>query len=742
MAKTKTARWRQSLPSLLLFLLALLLVGVYPVRAASARFVTPGGAGNRDGSSWANALPAIQAALDQAQPGDVIYLADGDYDEDLVTKRHGAPGQPITLVGSAKAVLRGSGTTGRVFQIFHDYYVLDGWTINGYDGKGQSKANYRDKLLYVHGQRAPYNGEVRRGPQGLEVKNMTLMNAGGECIRLRYFVRGAHIHHNTIQNCGVWDFVFQDGGKNGEGIYLGTSSEQWNDGKNPTNDPDGSTENYIHDNVFNTQGNECVEVKEGAYNNLIENNVCTGSRDPEAGGLVARGDNNTFRYNVSFGNAGGGMRFGGHLINGHAYGVNNNAYGNRFYNNQAGGIKFEGRLQAQICGNSFVGPAGETQPNPTFGSYGSEYAGVVAAFCNQAPAPTATATTVPTQAATAAPNNTPLSTATPLPAPTSTAIVMPVTVVPTPMATVATNPTAQLLFVSSSSSGKAGGRDYRDEDIMAFDPTTSRWQLYFDGSDVGIEADLDAFAWTTNGELLFSLQKSANVPGVGEVDDSDLIRFTPITLGPNTSGRFALYFDGSDVGLTDDGEDVDALALLPDGRLLLSTSGSFTAGDVAGKDEDLFLFTAASLGENTVGVWSLYFDGSDLAGPRMGNDLWGVWVDASGELYLSTESDILGDDDDDSVDIFRCRPAALGNDTNCPLSRFWDGAAYGYGDDEERVDGLDVGPALPIMLAALTAGDATGVADNTEDAAAAADADLEDFDEEALQHFYLPLVTR
>jgi hypothetical protein len=260
---------------------------------------------------------------------------------------------------------------------------------------------------------------------------------------------------------------------------------------------------------------------------------------------------------------------------------------------------------------------------------------------------------------------------------------------------------------------------------------------------VGITEDLDAFAWTTDGALLLSLQKAVNVPGVGEVDDSDLLRFTPTTLGANTVGAFTLYFDGSDVGLKDDGEDVDALSLLADGRLVISTKGTFEVNDLEVKKEDLLLFAPTTLGETTVGAWALYFDGSDLEEPDMGKDLWGVWIDATGQVYLSTESSILGDDDDDSVDLFRCQPTALGNDTACTLTSFWNGDGNGYGDEDERIDGVDFGPAWPTMAAALAAGNATAALDSPEDptVAAAADYDLEDYAEEDLQHFYLPLVT-
>ena len=231
---------------------------------------------------------------------------------------------------------------------------------------------------------------------------------------------------------------------------------------------------------------------------------------------------------------------------------------------------------------------------------------------------------------------------------------------------------------------------------------------------------------------------------MGAVDDSDILRFTPITLGANTAGAFSLYFDGSDVGLSDDAEDIDALALLPDGRLLISTKGSVTVEGLKAKDEDLLLFTPVSLGETTVGSWSLYFDGSDLTAPRMGKELWSVWRDPADAIYLSTESDILGNNDDDSVDLFCCQPATLGNETTCPLTLFWDGYANGYGDDEERIDGVDISPAQPAMLSAIAAGDAADNGDTTGDlvADALADYDLEDYDEGTLQHFYLPLLTR
>lgn len=47
-------------------------------------------------------------------------------------------------------------------------------------------------------------------------------------MRLKNFVAGAIITDNIIENCGVYDYEFDRGEKNGEGVYVGTSSKQVN----------------------------------------------------------------------------------------------------------------------------------------------------------------------------------------------------------------------------------------------------------------------------------------------------------------------------------------------------------------------------------------------------------------------------------------------------------------------------------------------------------------------------------
>ncbi len=266
------------------------------------------------------------------------------------------------------------------------------------------------------------------------------------------------------------------------------------------------------------------------------------------------------------------------------------------------------------------------------------------------------------------------------PTPTATAVPPTATVEPTATAEPTADPHGTRLLISSSDGGQVGDVAYADEDVLAFDITTGQWSLFFDGSDVGLNGDVDGLALLPGGNLLLSLDRATTVPGLGRVDDSDLIAFMPLTLGENTSGSFAWYFDGSDVGLSGSDEDVDGVVLLPNGRLLLSTAGDVSVDGVRGRDEDLLLFVPESLGEVTNGRFEPYFDGSDVG--LAGTDVWGAWLDPfSQSLYLSTKNDVaLPNLFASNRDVFVCRLQAAGETTACEWNPtlFWQGGVAGF----------------------------------------------------------------
>lgn len=277
---------------------------------------------------------------------------------------------------------------------------------------------------------------------------------------------------------------------------------------------------------------------------------------------------------------------------------------------------------------------------------------------------------------------TPTTTTTPTPTPTPTAT--PTSPAPAPYETI---------YVSSSAAVTIGGTNYADEDIMAYDADSGAWSLLFDGSDVGLGAvDVDAFQLRDNGTLLLSLDAPLTLAGAGAVDDSDVLLFTPTSLGPTTAGAWAMYIDGSDVGLTTTAENVDAIGLPGGGDLVLSVNGKAVVNGLTALDEGLLRFSPSQTGDNTQGSWSLYFDGSDVGLKKATEDVTGVTIDqASGRLYLTT----LGNFAVTGLtgrrgDVFTCTPAALGATTQCTFGPGFVWRSNQAAGSYIALDGLDV----------------------------------------------------
>ncbi len=303
----------------------------------------------------------------------------------------------------------------------------------------------------------------------------------------------------------------------------------------------------------------------------------------------------------------------------------------------------------------------------------------------------------------AAPTSTPTATSPVLPTATATSPVLPTatatspalpTLTPTATATPTQTPVAApvIYYVSASASGTVVGIVYQDEDILAYNTTSGTWSTYFDGTDVGLSSvNVDAFTLMSDGSILLSLNTSLSITGLGTVTNADIIRFTPTSLGDNTAGSFSWYFDGSDVGLTQAAENIDAISFAPDGRLLFSTSGSLGVTGVSALDEDITAFTPTQLGATTAGSFAVYFDGSDVGlATASTEDIDGLWVDPlTSKLYLSTEgayavTGISGD----GADIFICTPGTLGATTTCTFGPgvFFDGTPFGF----TNFDGVSV----------------------------------------------------
>ncbi|MEL6383707.1 MAG: Ig-like domain-containing protein [Cyanobacteria bacterium J06626_18] len=227
------------------------------------------------------------------------------------------------------------------------------------------------------------------------------------------------------------------------------------------------------------------------------------------------------------------------------------------------------------------------------------------------------------------------------------------------------------------------------QDIIQFDGTN--YSLFFDGSDVGIAgAEINAFDAISDTEILLSFDNPIAIAGLGTVDDSDIVKFTATSLGENTAGSFSLVFDGSDLGLSSGGEDIDGLVGLSNGDLLISVNGNLNPGSGAiAANEDVVLFTPTSTGATTAGNFALFADGSDVGLSDEDIDAFGT--DTSGDLYISftnsfTTASTSGQDED--VAIFA--PASTGENTSGSFDSelFLDGSQSGL--QFRDVQGLDL----------------------------------------------------
>ncbi len=251
-------------------------------------------------------------------------------------------------------------------------------------------------------------------------------------------------------------------------------------------------------------------------------------------------------------------------------------------------------------------------------------------------------------------------------------------------------PPDPVIYISATGGGTVAGVGYADEDVLAFDTATGTWSLYLDGGDVGLTngggRDIDALSVMADGSVLVSMQRDGSVSGVGFFDEADILRFVPTSTGPNTSGTFSMYLDASDVGLGGGSEDIDGVAVLDDGSLLITTVGSATVPGVSAQPEDVMRFVPSSLGTTSAGTWSLHLDGSDVG---LSEDAVIVALTTDGDspvIRVDGEAELPGLTPDQD-DLVRCGDPITGPSSACTFDLYWSAGAEGFGG---AIDGASI----------------------------------------------------
>ena len=162
------------------------------------------------------------------------------------------------------------------------------------------------------------------------------------------------------------------------------------------------------------------------------------------------------------------------------------------------------------------------------------------------------------------------------------------------------------------------------------------------------------------------------------------------------------------MGLTEDDEDVDAIELLGNGQLLLSTFGPFGVTGASGAGEDIIRFTPNSLGATTAGTYAMYFDGSDVS-LNSTETVDALAIDPTGKLYLSTNGDFSvprpgGILSGANEDVFVFTPTTLGATTAGTYSStlYFDGSLSGLGAN--NITAIDLPSAAPLLAGSGSSG--------------------------------------
>ncbi|HSF61226.1 MAG TPA: SdiA-regulated domain-containing protein, partial [Gaiellaceae bacterium] len=214
---------------------------------------------------------------------------------------------------------------------------------------------------------------------------------------------------------------------------------------------------------------------------------------------------------------------------------------------------------------------------------------------------------------------------------------------------------------------------------------------------------------TSSDEITVNVNAPTLYFSVGTVQTLSGVAFTTHDIVAFDGSSFSVLLDGEDVGLDASSENIDAFALLPNGHLLVSTTGSFSVPGLSGKDEDVFELTPSLLGATSVGSWSMRLDGSVVGLEAGGEDVDAVELLANGHLLVSTRdlvsvTGVSGEDED-----------VLELD---PVTGIWamyfDGTDVGLANAAEDVDGFGLSGST-IYLSTTGNFSVTGAAGADED---------------------------
>jgi len=241
-------------------------------------------------------LAALQSALDKANPGDTIALADGSYSagSTLSIKRSGTESAPVTVTAEhvGKATITGSKTFSFASSVsnvvLQGFKFRNGAALSIPAGASHNRLSRNDFQLTGDGNWVTVNGD------DTEVDRNVFQNRTSQGVFLQILgpsdamAQRVHVHHNYFYNHQF------SGSNGGESIRLGLSNHQ-----------SFAAHAVLEYNLFEKADGDSEAISVKSSDNVVRYNTIRDSR----GYIVLRhGNRSTVEGNVLFGS---GIRFHG-----------------------------------------------------------------------------------------------------------------------------------------------------------------------------------------------------------------------------------------------------------------------------------------------------------------------------------------------------------------------------------------------------------------------------------------------
>jgi len=170
------------------------------------------------------------------------------------------------------------------------------------------------------------------------------------------------------------------------------------------------------------------------------------------------------------------------------------------------------------------------------------------------------------------------------------------------------------ILLSTDHSATLGGLSFKDGDLVEYDLGADKATLFFSERLFSCNEDIDAVDILPNGHILLSTEHSARLGGL-RFKDGDLVEYDP-----NPNAKTARLFFSE--GLFSHNEDIDAVDVLPDGSIILSTRGPAKLGGLRfGKNDLVRYFPYDPLTDNPMaGRATLYLSGGYFSSGRTNID--------------------------------------------------------------------------------------------------------------------------